>query len=67
MLVDELAGTSAKIVAVVHDEIVLETRQEDAPAVAAILKATMEKAGAQYLKLVPMLAEVEIADSWAEK
>lgn len=67
MLVDKLSNTNIKIVAVVHDEIVLETEREQATEVAMILKETMEKAGAQYLKLVPILAEVQIADSWAEK
>lgn len=67
MLVDELDNTNTKIVAVVHDEIVLETERDQAAEVAKILKATMEKAGAQYLRLVPLFAEVQIADSWAEK
>ena len=67
MLVDKLDNTNTKIVAVVHDEIVLETERNQAPEVANILKETMEKAGAQYLRLVPLLAEVQIADNWAEK
>lgn len=66
-LVDRLISTNAKIVAVVHDEIVLETESEKATEVAGILKETMESAGAEYLKLVPLLAEVQVADSWAEK
>lgn len=66
-LVDRLISTNAKIVAVVHDEIVLETESEKATEVASILKETMESAGAEYLKLVPLLAEVQVADSWAEK
>ncbi len=67
MLVDKLNNTNTKIVAVVHDEIVLETKGEHATEVAKILKETMEKAGAEYLRHVPILAEVQIADSWAEK
>lgn len=66
-LVDRLGSTKTKIVAVVHDEIVLETSQEQAEEVARILKETMENVGAEYLKLVPLLAEVHVADSWAEK
>lgn len=66
-LVDRLDNTNTKIVAVVHDEVVLETKCEQADEVARILKETMESAGAEYLKLVPLLAEVQIADSWAEK
>ena len=67
MLVDKLDYSSTKIVAIVHDEILLETEQDQAPEVARILKETMEKAGSQYLRLVPLVAEVEIADNWAEK
>jgi DNA polymerase I len=66
-LVDRLGNTNTKIIAVVHDEVVLETKCEQADEVARILKETMESAGAEYLKLVPLLAEVQIADSWAEK
>ena len=67
LLVDRLDNSSTKILAVVHDEIVLETESEKASEVAEILKETMESAGADYLKLVPVVAEVEIAYSWAEK
>jgi len=35
--------------------------------VALILKDTMEEAGRALLKVVPVEAEVVIADSWAEK
>lgn len=67
MLVDKLNNNNTKIVAVVHDEIVLETGSEQAAEVAGILKETMERAGMEYFKLVPVVADVEIADSWAEK
>lgn len=66
-LVDRLSNTNTKIVALVHDEIVLETESEKADEVARILKETMESAGGEYLRLVPLLVEVQIADSWAEK
>jgi hypothetical protein len=35
--------------------------------VALILKETMEEAGSVFLRIVPVEAEVVIADSWAEK
>lgn len=59
--------TTTKIVAVIHDEIILETKSELALEVSIILKETMEKAGEEYVKLIPILADVQIADSWAEK
>jgi hypothetical protein len=35
--------------------------------VALILKRTMKEAGRSLLKIVPVEAEVVVADSWAEK
>jgi hypothetical protein len=35
--------------------------------VALILKGTVEKAGRGFSKIIPIEAEVVIADSWAEK
>jgi DNA polymerase I-like protein with 3'-5' exonuclease and polymerase domains len=41
-----LAGTGAKIVGCVHDEIILEVPEEKAEKACAILKVVMEAAGA---------------------
>lgn len=67
MLVERIKETNTKIVAVIHDEIVLETVNKNALIVANILKETMEEAGKMYMKRVPIVAEVQIASSWAEK
>lgn len=67
LLPEALIGTGAKIVSTVHDEIILEMPQESARQAALILKETMEKAGRQYLRQVPVVVDVSIADSWAEK
>ncbi len=67
MLVKTLDGTGAHIIAVVHDEILLETPSDNSLKVAAILKQTMEKAGELYMPDVPLIAEAQIATSWAEK
>jgi DNA polymerase-1 len=67
LLVDALDSTDAFIVAMVHDEILIEANNENAEDIAALLKQTMETAGAHYLKSVPTVAEVQVADSWAEK
>jgi DNA polymerase-1 len=61
-----LTGTNARLVGTVHDEIILEAPEEEAPVVGAILKHTMEEAGRCYLTQVPVVAEVTIADSWAK-
>ena len=66
-LADNLNGSSAKIVGMIHDEIILETHCDEAMEIAKILKETMEKAGSRYLSRVPVVAETMIADNWAEK
>ena len=50
-----------------QDEILLEAPIEATDEVALILKDTMEEAGRTLLKIVPVEAEVVIANSWAEK
>lgn len=67
LLVKRLGGTNARIIAVVHDEILLETPSENALKSAAVLKQTMEEAGRVYMPDVPLVADVQIASSWAEK
>lgn len=67
MLHLRLLGTDTKIVAVIHDEIVLECSEDKAEEIAILLKETMEEAGAEYMKDVPIIAEANVADSWAEK
>lgn len=67
MLAKTLDGTGAKIIAVVHDEILLEAPSDKSLKVAAILKQTMEKAGKAYMPDVPLIAEAQIGTSWAEK
>lgn len=67
MLVPVAKSLNGHIIATVHDEILLEVPEERAEEAVIKLKETMEKAGAYYLKLVPVIAETTIADSWAEK
>jgi DNA polymerase I-like protein with 3'-5' exonuclease and polymerase domains len=51
------------IVGCAHDEILVETPIEAADEAALILKKTMEEAGRALLKIVPVEADVVIADS----
>lgn len=67
MLVPVAKKLKGHIIATVHDEILLEVPEAFAEEAARELKSTMEKAGAYYLKQVPVVAETTIADSWAEK
>ena len=62
-----LKGTEAKIIAMIHDEIIIEVPEANAHDAAAILQRTMETAGNEVLKTVPVVAEARIADNWAQK
>jgi DNA polymerase-1 len=67
MLPIALEETGAKLVAFVHDEFLLECPESTAINAAKILQDTMIKAGETYLNIVPVKAEVKIAESWADK
>ena len=67
MLVPVVKELKGRIIATVHDEILLEVPLEKTHVAAKELKTTMERAGAYYLKKVPVVADTVIADSWAEK
>ena len=62
-----LKKSGAKIIAMIHDEIIIEAPEANAAETAWILQQTMEAAGREALKQVPVVAEARIADSWAEK
>jgi len=66
LLVPRLKGTATRIIGVVHDEILLEALDCDAPLAAEILKSTMEEAGNSILTQVPCQADVNIASNWSK-
>jgi DNA polymerase I-like protein with 3'-5' exonuclease and polymerase domains len=66
LLRDELRDTNAKIVNIIHDEIVVETDADEAEETAAKLERVMCAAGEEYLKTVPVKVETEIADEWVK-
>ena len=53
-----------KIIASVHDEIILEAPEALAQDMASLLLATMRRVGSDLLAPVPVDAEVEVLDSW---
>lgn len=67
LLADRLEGTDTWMVGVVHDEILLECPEADGPAMAALLKDTMEEAANAILPLVPASVEAKASANWAEK
>ncbi|HEY0766063.1 MAG TPA: DNA polymerase [Pyrinomonadaceae bacterium] len=64
LLKEELSNTNAKVVNIIHDEIVVEADADEAQGVAAIVERVMCAAGEEYLKTVPVKVETEIADEW---
>lgn len=56
----------AKLIAMVHDEIVVEAKENAAERWARILKGCMEAAGSEICKTVPIVAEVSTGKTWAE-
>ncbi|MBC7104310.1 MAG: hypothetical protein H5T97_00045, partial [Firmicutes bacterium] len=56
-----------RLVATVHDELVLEVPEELAEQAAELLGAVMEAAGARFLPDVPVEVEAAVCESWAEK
>ncbi len=66
LLKDELRGTNAQIVNIIHDEIVVEADAHEAEEVAQKVERAMCAAGEEYVKTVPVKVETEIADEWVK-
>ena len=66
LLKDELKESSARIVNIVHDEVVVESDASEAEEIAAKVERVMCAAGEEYLKTVPVKVETEIADEWVK-
>jgi DNA polymerase I len=66
LLNDELRSTSAKIVNIIHDEIVVEVDEGEAEVVAQKVERAMCAAAEEYLQTVPVKVESQIASEWAK-
>lgn len=66
LLEDELRGTSARIVNIIHDEVVVEVDAAEAEAIAVKVEQVMCAAGQEYVRSVPVKVETEIADEWVK-
>jgi DNA polymerase-1 len=66
LLNDELRGTNAQIVNIIHDEVVVEADAHNADEIAEKVERTMRVAGEEYVKTVPVKVETEIADEWVK-
>jgi DNA polymerase-1 len=66
LLNDELRDTSAQIVNIIHDEIVVEVDAGEAESVAAKVERAMISAGEEYVHNVPVTVESHIASEWTK-
>ena len=66
LLRDDLRDTSAKIVNIIHDEIVVEVDESEAESIAEKVERAMCAAGEEYLRTVPVKVESQIACEWAK-
>jgi DNA polymerase I-like protein with 3'-5' exonuclease and polymerase domains len=63
---EKLKGYDARVVNTVHDEIVVEVREEQAEVVCKIVEAEMIRAGREVIKSVPVVADAKIGDYWSK-
>lgn len=66
LLNDELRPTSAKIVNIIHDEIVVEVDEGESQKVAQIVERAMCAAGEEFVQTVPVKVEWQIACEWTK-
>jgi DNA polymerase-1 len=66
LLHDDIRGTSARLVNIVHDEIVVECDAGEAEATAEKLTSAMGQAGAEFVTKVPIKVDAHVADEWAK-
>jgi DNA polymerase I-like protein with 3'-5' exonuclease and polymerase domains len=64
ILHDNLQGTSGKLVNIVHDEILVESNENEAEKVSQILEKAMISAAEQFVTKVPIKVDVKISDAW---
>lgn len=66
LLHEAISGTSAKLVNIVHDEIIVEVKAEEAENIAKLLEKAMCDAGEEYVTKVPVKVDVEISEEWTK-
>lgn len=66
LIYQENVNPNWHLIGFVHDEILMEVPQADGAAAKYFLKTQMERAGKFILKTVPVAAEANIGNSWAD-
>lgn len=67
IIYDRSRHNEIRIIGCIHDEIIIEAPIEEIDTAAQMLKQSMVDAGTAYLKDVPVVVEVSVADNWYEK
>ncbi len=63
---ERLKGFDARVVNTVHDEIVVEVREDQAEEVCKLVEHEMIRAAKEVLREVPMVADAKVGDYWAK-
>ncbi len=66
LLHDAIKGTSARLVNIVHDEIIVEVEATEADRAAELVESAMSEAAREYLKEVPVVVDVAVTDAWTK-
>jgi DNA polymerase I len=66
LLKDELRDSAARVVNIIHDEIVVEVDAGEAQDIARKVERAMCAAGEEYLRTVPVKVETQIACEWTK-
>ena len=66
LLNEEFRGTSARLVNIVHDEIVVEVNETEAQETAVKLEKAMIDAAERFVKKVPIKVDLDISDDWVK-
>ena len=66
LLHNHLRDTTARVVNVIHDEIVVEADTSAATEIAKLVEDAMCAAGEEYVKKVPVKVETQVADEWVK-
>ncbi len=63
---EELEGLDARLINCIHDEFVVECKEDLAKVVAEKMKIAMNKAGEEVLEKVPIEVEVTVSRAWSK-
>jgi DNA polymerase-1 len=66
LLHESIRETTAKLVNIVHDEIVVECDAAEAEKIVEKLQAAMQKAGSEFVTRVPIKVDIHAADEWSK-